>query len=199
MWRRPVLQGTEEKPEFVVRLFRIHSQGLEDPLLNVRSVDSNTPPSQFLSIHHQVVGTGAKVQQVASIFRVEVEPVRHGERVMLGTHLPVLELKQGKVRDPDRTGPVHGDPAESSGHMESKPAEDLVDHGAVRIGHHHDHVALPGAEQVGQAIQLSGMEELGDIALEFAVDPFHPGHALAAEGRDPLQGVLVLQDVFAQS
>jgi len=83
--------------------------------------------------------------------------------------------------------------------VESQPAQHRVYLVAGKVGHHHEHVAFPGPETPDQGLEFRLAEEPHDVGLKPPFRVFHPGHALSAEGRDDLHGVLVLEQVLAHA
>ena len=137
-------------------------------------------------------------QTLIFVLGIKIDTIRHGEGMVLGTQTFILELEEWEVGHPEGAEPAFLNQAQPAGHMESEVRENPVDRFMGGVRNHHEDITLPCTKAPYQGLLFGLGKELYNIGLQLPVKDLHPGHSLAPKGGYNLEGVLVLEYVFAQ-
>src|SRR3972149_4462447 len=101
MRRSAVLQRIEQESKFLIGIFIIYTKQTEDPLLHLRTVDTDTSTTQFYTVEHQVVCPRLHRQRFF-LHKWKIIRMWRGKGVMkrLITFLILVIIKEREVHNP---------------------------------------------------------------------------------------------------
>src|SRR5690606_35084753 len=132
--RIAVLEGLQQKPEYVPGLLLGNPQGAEHPLLHLPPVDPPASAADFIPVENQVISlgphfSGIRLQKGNVLFH------RHGEGMVHGVIAPVLFiiLQQGEFGDPGKAETAGVDQAQFPAEAEAQLPEHFLHQGLLEV------------------------------------------------------------------
>ncbi|OQB51607.1 MAG: hypothetical protein BWX99_02724 [Deltaproteobacteria bacterium ADurb.Bin151] len=118
------IKSPQEKSEFFPHFFFIEPQRGKYFSLDIAVVDADAAAPQFLTVHHQVVSAGMQREQLFNIFRIKINPIGRGKRMVARGYASFFPgFKQRKFRDPDRIKTVFVNQPQTICQMQAKLAK----------------------------------------------------------------------------
>jgi len=175
--RRTELERIKEKAEFLLRLFLVDAEQLEDLLLDILFVDTDGTAAQLDAVEDDVIGDRF---DILDMFVVEV--FGHRERMVQGFDAPLFDLEHREVDDPEEFEAVSVDQV----HLlvfgdEDAEASHVVPHRVLVARTEEDDVADFDPRALDNGLQVFLFEELRQRAFEAVLFHLEVSQALCPE------------------
>ena len=184
--RSAVLVRFDKEAELGLDLLVGELEGAEHLLLQLIVGDADGAGAELGAVEGQVIGLGDHLAGVA-LEILQALLARHGEGMVHRDPLAALLvlLNEREVHDPEEVIRVLRDQVELATQLQTQRTEHR-ERDAVLVGDDEDHVALLGAEDGEDALEVALAEELAERAGGLILRPADVGETLGADALDIL-------------